>query len=146
MKLKDFKILGIEHIGIATNDSNYNQLYNVLKNIMNLDYIATEKILNQKTITTIFDTGSGKIELLQGIGIDSTVDKFIKNKGLGIHHVAFRVKNIKGLMRYLEKNNIELSNKEPQIGAEGYSIIFIHPKSTPGLLIEFCEKCIELSN
>ena len=61
--------------------------------------------LNQKTITTIFDTGAGKIELLKGMNENSIVDKFIRRKGLGVHNIALRIKNLKVIIYYLRKNN-----------------------------------------
>ena len=103
-------------------------------------YALSSENVKRPSVTTIFDTGIGKIELLKGMSTNSTIDQFIINKGLSIHHIALRVKNIKRLLDYLEKNNIELINKDPQIGAEGYLIAFIHPKATPGLLIELCER------
>ncbi|MAM15358.1 MAG: methylmalonyl-CoA epimerase, partial [Candidatus Marinimicrobia bacterium] len=66
--------------------------------------------------------------------------KFLDNRGVGMHHVCFEVDDIKSAINELKENNIIVLNDEPTIGAEGYKIVFIHPKSTGGVLVELAEK------
>ena len=132
------KILGIEHIGIAVDDLNKTSSF--WGNILNILHTHTEVVESEQVKTTIFDTKKGKIELLSPSSSSSVIKKFIKNKGSGIHHVCLEVDDINCAITELRENNIALINNKPKIGAEGYKIIFIHPKSTGGVLVELAEK------
>ena len=132
------KILGIEHIGIAVNsikkdNSFWEFIFNNLK-------ARVENVEDQGVITKIYDTGLGKIELLEGLNKDSSINKFINKRGPGIHHISFEVENIEKAIYELKKKNISLITENYSIGAEGYKVIFIHPKSTGGVLVELIEK------
>ncbi len=132
------KILGIEHIGIAVDDLNKTSSF--WGNILNIFHTHTEVVESEKVTTTIFDTKKGKIELLSSSSSNSVVEKFIKNKGTGIHHVCLEVDDVSHAIIELKEKNISLINDKPKIGAEGYKIVFIHPKSTGGVLVELAEK------
>jgi len=133
----NFKVLGIEHIGIATND-NSKKLSLFFERILKLP-LKKEIVKNQKVLTEIFETGNGKIELLSATEESSVINKFLNKKGDSIHHLAIRVDNIFNAIEYLQENGIELINNTPQDGADNMIIIFIHPNSTPGLLLELCQ-------
>ena len=132
------KILGIEHIGIAVDDLNKTSSF--WGNILNILHTHTEVVESEPGKTTIFDTKKGKIERLSPSSSSSVIKKFRKNNGAGIHHVCLEVDNINYAITELRENNIALINNKPKIGAEGYKIIFIHPKSTGGVLVELAEK------
>ncbi|MEE8479297.1 MAG: methylmalonyl-CoA epimerase, partial [Candidatus Neomarinimicrobiota bacterium] len=128
------KILGIEHVGIAIDSIEEDaSFWNLLLN--NCDTIS-EKVNDQKVITQIFDTGQGKIELLKATSQDSPITKFIEKRGKGIHHVCLQVDDIQQAINELIEAGVELIDKTPRVGAEGYMIAFIHPKSTSGVLVE----------
>jgi methylmalonyl-CoA/ethylmalonyl-CoA epimerase len=80
------------------------------------------------------------IELLEASNKDSAIEKYINNKGQGIHHIALNVDNILNAIDYLKNNDIELVYEKPNLGANNKLITFIHPKSSPGMLIELCQK------
>jgi|TARA_Y100000814_G_scaffold9832_3_gene7974 methylmalonyl-CoA/ethylmalonyl-CoA epimerase len=132
------KVLGVEHIGVALNKNE--QLSDLFKNIFNLEYIGSEVVEDQGVNTDIFNVSNTKIELLESISNDSPISKYISKHGQGMHHIALIVEDINVAIQYLMENNIKMIDKEPKIGVEGYHIAFIHPKSTPGLLIEICQK------
>ena len=132
------KVLGIEHIGVALNSNH--QLSSIFKDIFNLDYIGSEIVDDQGVKTDIFNLTNTKIELLESISESSPIDKYISKYGEGIHHIAFIVEDIESAIDYLIEKNIKMIDQKPKIGVEGYKIAFIHPKSTPGLLIELCQK------
>ncbi len=134
----DMKILGIEHIGIAvSNDQDGSDFWNnLLKNISS----ESEWVENQGVNTVIFDTGKGKIELLEALFPDSPVAKFIDKKGPGIHHFCLEVDNILEAISELKAAGVELIYDQPRTGAEGYQVTFIHPKSAGGVLVELAEK------
>lgn len=134
----DFKILGIEHIGIAQNKGS-NKLSFFFEEILNLKK-KTEIINEQKVLTEIFDTGSGKIELLFETDKHSVINKYLAKKGQSVHHIAILVDDLDVAIQYLKSKNIKLVNESPQIGADNMKIAFIHPKDTPGILLELCQE------
>ena len=132
------KILGIEHVGIAIDNLEKNAPF--WKLLLNNNDPISEEIKEQKVVTEIFDIGMGKIELLEATSPDSPIAKFIEKRGKGIHHICLQVDDIKLAIEELNEAGIELIDKTPRIGAEGYLIVFIHPSSTGGVLVELAEK------
>ena len=132
------KILGIEHIGIAVNSIDKDAPF--WKHILNLPHRGTEAVENQGVTTDIYDTGRGKVELLEAMGSGTPLGKFLDNRGAGIHHVCFEVDNITNAIKELKELNIQVLSNEPTMGAEGYKVVFIHPTSTGGILVELAEK------
>lgn len=132
------KIIGIEHVGIAVDDSK--DASEFWENILRIVHTNTEKVESEGVSTKIFDTGKGKIELLDSINEDSPVQKFLQKKGPGIHHICLEVDNINKAIKELNESKIQVINDSPTIGAEGYKIVFIHPRSTGGVLVELAEK------
>ena len=132
------KIIGIEHIAIAVKDLDISSPF--WKHILQIPHRSTEVVESEGVTTDIYDTKKGKVELLKSRGSDTPVGKFLSKKGEGIHHVCFEVDDISNAIKELKEKNINILNDEPSIGAEGYKIIFIHPKSTGGVLVELAEK------
>ena len=133
-----FKILGIEHVGIAVND--LNGISDVFGDLLGLKLRSREKIDDQQVITDIYETGSGKLEFLKATDENSPIAQFIGKYGTGIHHIALKVDNLQAALDYLKGQGIQLIDTSPRIGAEGFKIAFLHPKSTSGILVELCEK------
>ena len=134
----NFKILGIEHVAIAVD--NFKEPANFFGDLLGIDHTSTEEIKNQRVVTDIFDTGEGKIELLKATSDDSPITKFLKKRGQGVHHIAFRVDNLRVALDELSDAGVRLIDREPRVGAEGMLIAFLHPDSTRGLLVELCQK------
>ena len=132
------KVIGIEHIGIAVEDLEKNASF--WKNIIGLKHCGIEDVDGQGVFTDIYDTGSGKIELLVSKYPDSPISKFIKKRGTGIHHICLNVEDIDKAIEQMKINKIILIGDKPTIGAENHKVIFIHPKSTGGILVELSEK------
>ena len=132
------KILGIEHIGIAVNSIDKDAPF--WKHILNIPHRGTEVVEGQGVTTDIYDTGRGKVELLEAMGPDTPIGKFLEKRGAGMHHVCFEVDNITTAIKELKQENIQVLSNEPTMGAEGYKVVFIHPKSTGGVLVELAEK------
>ena len=132
------KILGIEHIGIAVNALDKDAPF--WKLILNIPHGSTEVVGDQGVTTEIYDTGQGKVELLEAMGTDTPIGEFLQKKGPGIHHVCFEVDSVIEAINELKDSNIRVLSDAPTIGAEGYKVVFIHPKSTGGVLVELAEK------
>jgi methylmalonyl-CoA/ethylmalonyl-CoA epimerase len=128
----------IEHIGIAVKNLENAIVY--YEEILGLKCYNIEEVKDQKVKTAFFKVGETKLELLEATSEDSPIAKFINKKGEGIHHIAFAVDNINKQLNKVQENNIQVIDKESRKGAEGLNIGFLHPKSTFGVLTEFCEK------
>lgn len=81
----------------------------------------------------------GAVELLEPLGADTPVGRFLARRGPGIHHVAWAVTDLAGTLRTLEADGMELIDREPRIGAGGHQVAFLHPQSTGGTLVELVE-------
>ena len=138
MSQRPFKILSIEHVGIAVDD--LNGISDVFDELLGLELLSRENIDDQQVITDIYETGSGKLEFLKATSKDSPLARFIDKKSSGIHHIALIVDHLQPALDYLKNQGVHLIDEKPRIGAEGLSTAFIHPKSTGGILIELCEK------
>ena len=132
------KILGIEHLAIAV--KNIDKSSPFWSHILKLQHRVTETVESEGVITDIYDTGQGKVELLESLGKDSPINSFLENRGPGIHHVCFEVEDINAAIKELRDNDITILSEDAKVGAEGYKIVFIHPKSTGGVLVELAEK------
>ena len=133
-----FKILGIEHVGIAVKD--LNSISEIFGDLLGLDLHRREKIEDQHVITDIYHAGKDKLEFLKATSPDSPIAKFLEKRTEGMHHIALIVDNLQSALDYLNEHDVQLIDKSPRIGVEGLKIAFIHPKSTGGVLVELCEK------
>jgi len=128
----------IEHIGIAVKDLDAaNEVYTKL---LGVGPYKSEGVESEGVITSFFQTGVNKIELLAATNSDSAIAKFIEKKGEGIHHIAFHVDDIFAEMARLRKEGFVLLNEEPKLGADNKLICFVHPKGTQGVLVELCQE------
>jgi methylmalonyl-CoA/ethylmalonyl-CoA epimerase len=84
--------------------------------------------------------GDSKIELLEATNSDSPIAKFLDKKGEGVHHIAFGVADIKAEVARLKKEGFVVLNETPKKGADNKWVVFLHPKSTNGTLIELCQE------
>ena len=133
------KISHIEHLGIAVNSIEEALPY--YENVLGLKCYNVETVEDQKVKTAFLKCGDTKIELLEPTGPDSTIAKFIENRGMGVHHVAFAVEDgVANAQAQAEGAGNRLIDKTPRKGAEGLHIAFLLPKSSMGVLTELCEK------
>jgi len=126
----------IEHIGIAV--SNLEEAVSYYEQVLGLTCYAIEEVKDQKVRTAFFRVGETKIELLESTEADGPVGKFIEKRGQGIHHIAFAMDDADQALKEAEARGVQLIDKSSRKGAEGLKIGFLHPKSTFGVLTEFC--------
>jgi len=130
----------IEHIGIAVkNIDDSNELFTKL---LGEPEYKTEAVEREGVKTSFFKVGNNKIELLEALSEDSPIAKFINKKGEGIHHIAFDVDDITKEVKRLKKEGFIILNDIPKKGADNKLVVFLHPKTTNGVLIELCQEII----
>ncbi|MDG1743134.1 MAG: methylmalonyl-CoA epimerase [Polaribacter sp.] len=128
----------IEHIGIAVKDlEKSNKLFAALFGKPNY---KIEEVAPEGVKTAFFKSGPNKIELLQATHSESPIAKFIEKKGEGIHHIAFAVSDIASETKRLQKEGFVVLNEVPKKGADNKVVVFLHPKSTNGVLVELCQE------
>jgi len=127
----------IEHIGIAV--KNIESAEAIYKSLLGYDSYKTEAVESEGVSTSFFKCGESKIELLEATKEDSPIAKFIERRGEGIHHIAFAVSDIKAEIKRLKGEGFIVLNEEPKKGADNKWVVFLHPKSTNGVLVELCQ-------
>ena len=128
----------IEHIGIAVSDIDTSN--KVFEKIFGKENYKSEKIELEGVITSFFQIGENKIELVAATNPDSPISKFLSKNREGMHHIAFAVDNIQAEMERLKNEGITLLNDAPKKGADNKLICFLHPNDTNGVLIELCQE------
>tara|TARA_B100000767_G_C19777271_1_gene543405 strand:- start:7576 stop:7977 length:402 start_codon:yes stop_codon:yes gene_type:complete len=129
---------GVDHIGIAVGDLEVSN--KIFEALLNTKCYKIENIPDQKVLTSFFKIGDQKIELVAATDVSSPIFKFIDKKGEGIHHIAFEVEDIRSEIKRLKKEGFQALSEEPLKGADNKLVIFFHPKTTNGVLIELCQE------
>lgn len=127
----------LDHIGIAVeNLDDGGAFYRAL----GMQEAHREEVPSEKVNTSFYPlANSSNIELLQPTDPTGVIAKFLQKRGPGIHHICLRVKNIDAMVDRLKKNNVRLINETPRAGAHNCRVVFVHPQSTGGVLIELSE-------
>ncbi|MDD4858249.1 MAG: methylmalonyl-CoA epimerase [Candidatus Krumholzibacteria bacterium] len=128
----------LDHIGIAVR--NLEDAKKMFSDTLGLVLIREQELPERGLKIAFLSAGSTTVELLEGIEPDSSVAKFVEQRGPGIHHLCFEVDGIDRVMRELTDSGVRFVDATPRLGSEGKPIAFIHPKSTLGVLIELIEK------
>jgi len=128
----------IEHLGIAVKSLEESIPY--YEGLLGTTCYLIEEVKDQHVKTAFFLVGQTKIELLESTDPEGPIGKFLEKKGEGIHHIAFAVDNAGEALKESESKGLSLIDKVARKGAENMNIGFLHPKSTHGVLIEFCSK------
>ena len=128
----------IDHIGIAVRS--IDQAKPFFEKVLGLPCEGEEVVESQKVKTAFFAVGEVHIELLEPTSDDSPIAKFLENKGEGIHHIAYKTDDIENQLGQAKESGCRLIHEKPIAGAGGKQVAFLHPKSTYGVLMEFCSK------
>ena len=131
----------IEHIGIAVKNLEFSK--NLFTKLLGITPYKQEAVETEGVMTSFFQTGQTKIELLEATNPESPIAKFIEKKGEGIHHIAFEVADILAEMERLKSEGFILLNEVPKKGADNKLVCFLHPKGTNSVLMELCQSIID---
>ena len=127
----------INHLGIATRD--IAEALKFWSDALGLENVHTEVVEDQKVRVAMLPLGESRIELLEPIGEDSPISKFLEKRGGGIHHIAVEVEDIEASLAKLKSQGMRLIDESPRIGAEGCLVAFVHPSSANGVLLELVQ-------
>lgn len=130
-------ITKLNHIGIAVEHLDEHIYF--YRDILQLEFIGTDEVPEQKVKVAMFRVGEVQIELLEPTSQESPIAKFIEKKGEGIHHIAYQSDDIKTDINEFISKNIRMIDEKPRNGAHGSKIAFLHPKSSGKVLTEICQ-------
>ena len=128
----------IEHIGIAVKSLSSSDT--LFARLLGKENYKQESVEREGVTTSFYGIGESKIELLEAASPESPIAKFLDKKGEGIHHIAFGVENIYSEIERLKSEGFVFISEEPKDGADNKLVVFLHPKSTNGVLIELCQE------
>jgi methylmalonyl-CoA/ethylmalonyl-CoA epimerase len=127
----------IDHIGVATDD--LDGAIALYEGTLGMPVAHRETVESQGVEAVLLDVGEGHVELLRPLGPDTPVGKYLEKKGPGLHHVAYAVDDIEGVLGSLKEAGIEMIDSEPRVGIRESRVAFVHPRSTGGVLTEIVE-------
>jgi methylmalonyl-CoA mutase C-terminal domain/subunit len=131
------RIIKINHIGLAV--ESITQALGIFSEGLGLQVDGMENVETDGVAVAFLPVGESRLELLQPLGHEGPVQKFLQNRGEGVHHVCLEVEDLPGLLAQLRQGGVELVDNEPRGGAHGSQVAFIHPRSVNGVLIELVE-------
>ncbi|HEV2464813.1 MAG TPA: methylmalonyl-CoA epimerase [Acidobacteriaceae bacterium] len=126
----------IDHLGIAVESiAAARSFYEAL----GLRVTQEETVEHEQVRVAMLPVGESRIELLEPLGEESAVGRFLKKRGPGLHHVALHVDDIAGTLTALKARGVRLVSDQIQTGAGGHLYFFVHPSSAGGVLLEICQ-------
>jgi len=127
----------LHHVGIATSDLN-----NARRRYELLGYrLEAEGVLaSQGVRVAMLSSGADRLELLEPIGPDTPVGRFLEKRGPGLHHLAFSCNNVAAELKKLRQQGARLVDEKPRPGFGGHLVAFVHPSWAGGVLIELVEE------
>ena len=134
--------VSIDHVGIATNSlEGASEFWEALGFVRTGDHMNEQQGVSIRMFNSTLDGEAGaSIELLEPIGPDTPIGKFLASRGEGIQQLAIRVPDIQETMARLDGLGVRMINREPVPGATGTMIAFVHPSCTGGVLVELVER------
>ncbi len=128
----------IDHVGIAVED--LDTAVEHYRRTLGVEPIHRERVESQGVEEVLFDVGESSIQLLGTLGPDTPVGRFLKTRGPGLHHVAYRVDDLIAALEHLRARGVHLIDEAPRQGSRGTTIAFVHPSGMGGVLVELVQE------
>src|SRR5881396_955444 len=128
----------IDHVGIAVED--LDAAIELYRAVLGVEPTHRERVEDQGVEEVLFSVGSSFIQLLGAIGPDSPVGRSLASRGPGIHHVAYRVRDVAEALEHLRAEGVRLIDEAPREGSRNTLIAFVHPRSMEGVLVELVQE------
>jgi methylmalonyl-CoA/ethylmalonyl-CoA epimerase len=127
----------LDHIGIAT--TSIEEGLTIWQDTLGLKVHSTEEVTEQGVKVCMLAVGDTHVELLEPLGPDTSVGKFLARRGPGMHHIAIEVSDINASLAELKNKGARLIDETPRVGARGCLVAFVHPQSVNGVLLELVQ-------
>jgi len=125
---------GIDHVGIAVDDMD--QAVALYRDAFGMEERVRSTLDDFGVTASLLDAGGSHVELLEPLGPDTGVGRFIARRGPGLHHVAYATRDIEGALDAARSAGLTLIDEQPRAGLDATRVAFIDPKSTGGVLTE----------
>jgi methylmalonyl-CoA/ethylmalonyl-CoA epimerase len=138
-------VLGIDHVGIAVADLDAALAFHTgtLGLVVAHREVNPDQAVEEVMLVPAYGDRSAQVQLVAALGEDSAVGRFLKRRGPGLHHLAYRVSDLSLVSRVLYKSGVRLIYDSARAGTRGSRINFVHPKDTGGILVELVEPAAE---
>jgi len=127
----------VDHVGVAV--ESIDDALAIYRDTLGMPLVHRETVSEQGVDAALLDVGDSHVELLQPLGPDTAVGKFLARRGPGLHHVAFRVESVEETLKTLSAAGVRLIDEHPRTGIRGSLVAFLHPSSTGGVLTEIVQ-------
>lgn len=127
----------LDHVGVAV--ASIDEALPLWQSLVGAEGSGREIVDSQGVEVVFIGSGAGRIELLAPTRADSPVARFLERRGPGIHHVCYRVPDIRAALAEARADGLDLIDQEPRSGAHGHQVAFLHPRSTGGVLVELLQ-------
>jgi methylmalonyl-CoA epimerase len=127
----------IDHVGVAVSD--LEGALTLFQDTFGMPLVHREVVSEQGVEAALLDVGESHIELLRPLGDDTPVGRFVAKRGVGLHHVAYRVADVDAALEQLRAAGVALIDEQPRIGIRGSRVAFLHPAATASVLTELVE-------
>jgi methylmalonyl-CoA/ethylmalonyl-CoA epimerase len=131
------RITGINHIAMVVPEME--QALSFWRDTLGLPLQGIQDVPEQAARIAFLPAGGGEVELVQPVTPDSGVAKFLQKRGPGIHHICFETDDLDGMVELLKAKGVRLIGEKPTTNAGGQRMIFVHPESAGGVLVELYE-------
>jgi methylmalonyl-CoA epimerase len=132
------QVLGrIDHVGVAVDDLDAALV--LYGETLSMPLVHRERVDEQGVEAALLDVGEGHVELLEPLGPETPVGRFLARRGPGLHHVAYQVTDIDATLTALREAGLRLIDDEPRVGIRRSRVAFLHPQATDGVLTELVE-------
>jgi methylmalonyl-CoA/ethylmalonyl-CoA epimerase len=131
----------IDHVGVAV--ENIESALAIYRDALGMPLVHRETISEQGVDAALLDVGDSHIELLQPLGPETPVGRFLSRRGPGLHHVAYRVISVQETLDACVDAGMRLIDQTPRTGIRGSRVAFLHPASTGGVLTEIVQPAEE---
>jgi methylmalonyl-CoA/ethylmalonyl-CoA epimerase len=128
----------IDHVGIAVR--NLEASVQRYREAFGVEPAHRETMQEQGVEEVLFKVGTSYVQLLRALGPDTPVGRFLERRGEGVHHVGYRVADVRDTLGRLEEEGLPLVDTEPRPGSRGTTVAFVHPKGLDGVLIELVQE------
>ncbi len=127
----------IDHVGVAV--PSIDSALALYRDALGMPLVHRETVTEQGVDAALLDVGEGHVELLQPLGPDTAVGRFLDRRGSGLHHVAYRVDSIEETLAACVAAGLRLIDQAPRAGIRGSRVAFLHPADTGGVLTEIVQ-------
>lgn len=127
----------IDHVGVAV--PSIDAALALYRDALSMTLVHRETLTEQGVDAALLDVGDGHIELLEPLGPETAVGKFLARRGSGLHHVAYRVASVEQTLEAARAAGLRLIDEQPRVGIRGSRVAFLHPASTGGVLTEIVQ-------